>query len=130
MLCFAGCVHALLTAGASIDQPMSNPSRQHSELPVVNGCTALHLAADCGHTAIAALLLHAHVGGLLLLLHTIFSPGALAVLYADIIYYASPQLQCWLVRDSFHATSHYQTKALRLRPTERACNVSKRGVWL
>jgi hypothetical protein len=57
----AGCVQALLTAGASIDLPMMNPSRQHSELPVVNGSTALHLAADYGHTAIAALLLHAHV---------------------------------------------------------------------
>jgi ankyrin repeat protein len=57
----AGCVQALLTAGATIDLPMLNPSRQHSELPVVNGSTPLHLAAEYGHTAIAALLLHAHV---------------------------------------------------------------------
>jgi hypothetical protein len=58
---YAGCVQALLTAGASVDLPMCNPSRQHSELPVVDGSTALHLAADYGHTAIASLLLHAHV---------------------------------------------------------------------
>jgi hypothetical protein len=57
----AGCVQALLTAGASIDLPMCNPSCQHSELPVVNGSTALHLAAGYGHTAIAALLMYAHV---------------------------------------------------------------------
>jgi hypothetical protein len=61
LLLYVGCVQALLTAGASVDLPMCNPSRQHSELPVVNGSTALHLAADYGHTAIASLLLHAHV---------------------------------------------------------------------
>lgn len=54
-------MQALLTAGACINQALINPSRQHSELPVINGCTPLHLAADCGHTALAALLLQAHV---------------------------------------------------------------------
>jgi len=91
MLGAAGCVHALLTAGASIDQPMLNPSRQHSELPVVNGCTALHLAADCGHTAIAALLLHAHVRGFAAAARhfSLQQPGALpchAVLYIGVVW--------------------------------------------
>jgi ankyrin repeat protein len=56
-----GCVRALLTAGASVSQQLVTSPRRQCELPVHSGSTALHLAAESGHAAMAALLLHAHV---------------------------------------------------------------------
>lgn len=54
-------MRALLTAGASIAEPLIIAHGQNCELPVHGRSTALHLAAEAGHVAIVVLLLHAHV---------------------------------------------------------------------